>query len=281
MFRLKTIVIAGLLSVLPQVANGQYAPTIRSGRPGQAIGPFAVGQGVFQVQSGVDLSHSSSGDQSSDRSVVPGAVLRYGLSRRFELNAAAEYRRDEHSATGMSQVDAGLSRVAVGTRIHLADATEFRPSIGAQIGVRVPTSVSTDPSQHLEPGAMMIASRQVSDRAAVLLNAGVRWTGVDLAPVSVYVLNVGFALSERWSVFAENYGDRSQGDLQTRWDTGIAYVVDENLQLDVYTGIGRNGTLRDSFVSAGVSWRTAALRNDTQRSVMRAVRAPRSREDTR
>lgn len=54
-----------VLIVAPVVsACGQYNETIRSRRPGIAIGPFTVGKGVFQIQTGVD--YFTTNDRSSN-----------------------------------------------------------------------------------------------------------------------------------------------------------------------------------------------------------------------
>ena len=64
---------------------GQYAETIATGRPGQAIGPRALGAKVFQVQTGVTYNEVGKDDQ--DRSTVAHTtVLRYGVFERFEFS---------------------------------------------------------------------------------------------------------------------------------------------------------------------------------------------------
>ena len=73
------------LILVPIVASAQFNETIRTGRPGQAIGPFAVGAHVVQLQTGVEYAGSRHMSKHT-RYVEPGAVLRFGLGRTFEVN---------------------------------------------------------------------------------------------------------------------------------------------------------------------------------------------------
>jgi hypothetical protein len=57
-------------------------------------------------------------------------------------------------------------------------------------------------------------------------------------------------------VFIENYGNLQQSDFDSFLDGGIAYLINNNLQLDLYSGFGKNDEVKDFFVSAGISWRT-------------------------
>ncbi|MFT6815806.1 MAG: hypothetical protein ACJAZ3_001718 [Sphingobacteriales bacterium] len=65
-------------------ANAQYGESIRTGHPGQAIGGFALGQGVFQVQSGIDLNPNSSNPTNKITTIGEDAVFRYGITETFE-----------------------------------------------------------------------------------------------------------------------------------------------------------------------------------------------------
>ena len=92
---MKRIFIVSLLSLFLQNAQGQFNETVRTDRPGQAIGPFSVGKLIFQTQTGIDIGGlKEKKNNFSNYSMAPSTVLRLGITRRFEINTALEYRRD-------------------------------------------------------------------------------------------------------------------------------------------------------------------------------------------
>jgi hypothetical protein len=70
------------------------------------------------------------------------------------------------------------------------------------------------------------------------------------------VVNVGFSLGDKWSSFIETYGGVINGDFTIFFDTGLAYLVNNDLQLDLSGGYGKNDGFAATFVDFGVSWRT-------------------------
>jgi hypothetical protein len=68
-----------------------------------------------------------------------------------------------------------------------------------------------------------------------------------------YSLAFGLGLSERLGAYAETYGEVVE---MTEWisnfDSGITYLVKENMQLDFSFGIGLNQKM--NYFSLGFSW---------------------------
>ena len=97
----------------------QSNDTIRTGRPGQAIGPYVVGTGYFQIQSGLDFASS---ENSIDRtkSQISNNVVRYGLTENFELSALVNIQNDRHSLSSLADTS-GLSEMHLGFRYNLVD----------------------------------------------------------------------------------------------------------------------------------------------------------------
>lgn len=97
----------------------QFNETIRTGRPGQAIGPFSVGRYVFQSQAGFNMGgFNISNTRHRNFFIAPGTVLRYGLSRHFEINTAPEFRNDRIKTGDSVHPIHGLSEAATGGRIN-------------------------------------------------------------------------------------------------------------------------------------------------------------------
>jgi len=88
------------------------------------------------------------------------------------------------------------------------------------------------------------------------------YSGDDPYPTGKYVFNFAFPIYRKLSGFVENYGQLSQKIFQTRFDGGFAYLVNNNVQLDMFAGYGSNQSVNDYFVSLGVSWRVVSFRNN-------------------
>lgn len=251
---LATLVVASMLTADP--LSAQFNETIRTGRPGQAIGPFAVGQYVFQTQTGIDANRFDlHGTSVSGSDLTPNTVLRFGVTRQFEINGALAYRTDKFTRGDTTARSHGVSTVSIGTRINVTEGHAKLPAVGVQVSLKLPVVAEPYNPSYIAPRAMLIAATPVTARTSLLGNVGIDYNGNDAQPVGVFVANVGYSLSNAWSAFAESYGTFGSGASAHYWDTGIAWMVNEHLQFDAYGGFGDNGGRRESFVSAGVSWR--------------------------
>lgn len=245
-----------------QQTKAQFNETVRTGRPGQAIGPFAVGKYVFQTQTGFDVG-GFNGNQNNISSyhLAPNKVLRFGITRTFEINSAWEYRNDNYKIVNSSFTTNGLSGATIGTRINLYEGKIYIPSVGLQIGFKLPILSQPYNPKYIAPKIMLIASEKVNDKISLLINLGMNYNGNDARPNGVYVANISYSINSKWGTFIENYGSFTSNTFENRWDTGLAYLVNNNLQLDIYGGAGYNNNQVDYFTSIGISWRTLALRN--------------------
>ncbi|MDZ7647046.1 MAG: transporter [Cytophagales bacterium] len=233
---------------------GQFSETIRTDRPGQSIGAFAVGKGFFQIQSGVDYFNYN--DPTISRNgVLSNTVFRYGLSEPFEVSAMIEYREENTSNSIDSQNENGFSAVDLGMRYNIYTGSGLFPSIGFQIRLRLPHTGGDFDIDQLAPNFLLVTSQQLSNRFSFTTNWGASWNGYSAVPQGNYTANLAYAITPKLGVFIENYGSLVQSDFDTFLDGGIGYLLNNNLQLDVYSGFGKNDDTKDFFVSAGISWR--------------------------
>ncbi len=244
-----------LLSV--QSAFGQYNETIRSGRPGQSIGPFTVGKGILQIQSGVDFYGSENKDFGvSGSGFVHNTVVRYGIFERFEISGLVDYRNEKFKATGSETDAGGLSALDLGGRYEFLEGKGAIPTIGFQMRVRLPVLSEDYQIDNIAPRFLFVTGQKLSDTFTLTTNWGGSWNGVNSVGTAVYVINLSFPLTDKLGGFVENYGDITDGDFDSRFDAGLAYLSNNDLQWDILGGLGNNDGVSDYFVSVGVSWRT-------------------------
>jgi hypothetical protein len=254
------------LIVLCGTLKAQYHETIRTGRPGQAFEPFSVGKNIFQTQTGFDFDGVliKLADFSRN-SISPNTLLRFGISNRVDINAAIDYREDFIVKSDSAYKKMGLSKLTLGTRINLIEGKNKIPAVGLQLGIRLP--FLSEQYNHINPAPriMISAFEQLGERFTLLINAGIEYRGNNTSPIALYVTNIGYTINSRWSCFIENYGNFSLDNFENRWDTGIAYLLHNDLQLDIYAGAGYNYGAFDYFTSLGFSWRINCRNNQNEK----------------
>jgi hypothetical protein len=105
-----------------------------------------------------------------------------------------------------------------------------------------------------------VANWNLPKNMSIASNWILSYNGNDANPTGKYVLNFGFPIYQKLSGFIESYGQINNNIFQTRFDTGFAYLVNNNFQLDISSGFGNNQNVTDYFISTGISWRVLNFR---------------------
>lgn len=236
----------------PLVLAGQYNETIRSGRPGQAIGPFTLGAKVLQVQSGLNFNRINF-DGTEIESVSSNTVIRYGIWERFEISGVINGQDEQIVSNGQQLSRSGISDTQFGGRINVLDNDGVVPAVCLQ-GRLLLTFVSNDfERENLGSNFIIATANQVTDRLSLITNFGLVWSGNGGDPRSFYVLNVSYSMTDRLGVFADMYGDLD--GFTTNFDGGFSYLVNNDLQLDASAAWQDQVGVSDWYVDVGVSWR--------------------------
>jgi len=239
------------------VSYGQYNETIRSGRPGQSIGPFTVGKGIFQIQTGMDVfgyEKKSAGIEGDG--FLNNTVLRYGVAERWEISALADYKVETWKSGGFEQDLSGLSAFDIGGRYHIYSGEGLIPSVGFQLRFRLPVLSEDYEIDHVAPRFIIVTNQKLSETFTLFTNWGGSWNGINSTGTGFYTLNLAFPISGKLGGFVENYGSLTDGNFDSRFDAGLSYLVTNDLQLDILGGPGSNDGVKDFFLSVGLSWRT-------------------------
>lgn len=242
--------------ILSISSHAQFNETIRTGRPGQAIGAFTVGQGIFQVQSGFDYFSSKIDDSNYREGFLNNTVMRFGLTEPFEISALIQYNTETIKENDVERKANGLSALDVGMRYHIYTGKGLIPNIGFQYRTRLPVLADEYQIKDLAPRFIVVTSQKLSETFTLITNWGAAWNGNDSAPRGTYVVNLSFPFNDNFGAFVETFGGLQQESSTINFDTGFAWLITNDLQLDVYGGYGKNYDVHDYFMSIGVSWRT-------------------------
>jgi hypothetical protein len=236
-------------------AIAQFNESIRTGRPGQAIGAFTVGTSIFQIQSGFDYFGSKNNGIKST-GFLNNTVLRYGLTEPFEISALLEYKTETITQNDSKTYNGGLSAMDIGMRYHIYTGKGFIPNIGFQFRLRLPVLSADYRIEDIAPRFIIVTSQQLSKTFTLITNWGAAWNGNNSSPTGTYVINLAFPFTDKLGAFVETFGAYGRGNFFINFDTGLAWLLTPDLQLDIYGGYGNNYGINDYFLSTGVSWRT-------------------------
>ncbi|MBY0517307.1 MAG: transporter [Bacteriovoracaceae bacterium] len=234
-----------LFFLLLNSAFAQTNLTIRAGRPGQAIGAFVVGKNYFQIQSGIDHNWQDG------KNLNQNNLLRYGLSERVEFQTSVAYQKGVDRS-----FDEGISDLRAGFRYTLIEKQNgLIPVLGLQARTSLPYKSHEFQNNHFSPGFLVTAFHQLNSRFTFEQNYSLVYSEALRVHTYNYVYNLSFGLVGNLSSFVEAYGTYQNELAQLNFDTGLAYLLSNDLQLDVYGGGGENHGQSSYFISAGVSWR--------------------------
>jgi hypothetical protein len=253
----KTLLTIWVFVLTILTVSAQYSENIRSGRPGKAVGPFSTGTNVLQIQTGLVYEDFVNHDNDQKgNSLEYTTSLRYGIIQRLEIRSAFKVRHDK---TNMGERDSrkfgGLSFWNLGIRYNLVTGTENKPSFGIQSDIKLTTIDPEYQTSYISPRLMFIHGQKLTEVFFITSNLSASLDGNNQQAVLGYIVNISFLFSKSWKGFIEKYGEAYSTSFQSRLNTGLAYLVNKDFQLDFSGGFGTNDTINDWFIDGGVSWR--------------------------
>ncbi|MFT6827208.1 MAG: hypothetical protein ACI9Z3_000629 [Roseivirga sp.] len=242
----KSLKIAFVLSLA--LANGLLAQEemnvgdtpIVTDRPSQTYSSFVVPKGVFQIESGFGYSQNELFGANSSFSIESIALnslqLRYGISKNIELRLFQNISLDRFGSRGDKITsDLLFAPTSIGTKIRIVDEQGFRPQISflAEFGSEIFSDLGNENIKVFR----FNFSNTISSKFSIAYGLGMNF-GTDFENSNTSITLLGsYAVSPKISVFGEYYGILNQDFFNTHnYDFGATYLVNNNLQLDMYIG---------------------------------------------
>ena len=222
-----------LLIFLGYTAIGQ---TIATDRPSalteNATSLYKKG---IQLESGFLIELDSANIQSLS---APNLLLRYGLIENLELRFMNDVKIEDGSVS--------LDTWTIGTKIQLIKGEKLNLSLLSSLQIPSLSSDSTNISSIMEQPINTKIIGGVALNNSTLLGYTLGYTVND--EKIGYSLFLSKSLSDKISTFLEIYGLNNQLNI----DTGLAYLIQDKLQVDAYFGTGLNNKM--AFASVGLSY---------------------------
>lgn len=263
------------------IAFSQYTDMINSNRPGESMGAFAVGKTIFQTELGVSYireDHNLLGYEASG--VFMDFDLRYGFwKEELEFIADLQYRNDTYEAPFADPLKrSSLKSTTFGFKYLIYDPfknyketvnvyswkanqkfkwRQLIPAVSLYGGANLvfsdnPFTFEGDPI--VSPKAMLVLQNQFSGGWVFVTNIlGDKFT-TDY-PTLGAIFTVTKSLNNKWSGFVEYQAYQSDYYADNILRGGAAYLLNDDLQLDVSVGKNFKFTPDILYGGIGVSWR--------------------------
>lgn len=260
---LKVFLAVALLHATPSLF-AEEGNSINPDRPGIADGSTVVGAGRFQIETGMQYEYRQS-DSISDRRLFVPTLLRMGIGEKWEARIESNiYGRKKLSdqANGDTQSEGGQP-ISIGLKYQFraSDDTQ-RPSIGVILRLFPASGSGEFRTQNMTGDIRLASDWDFAPNWSLNPNIGLAIYEDDqsqLFSAQLFALTLSYNLAKTLNIFADigvQSPEKKNGTTAIIYDAGVAYLINQDTQLDFSVGSGAAGTtVPRNFFSFGISKR--------------------------
>lgn len=259
--------------------SAQHTDVINSNRPGNSQSAFSVGKTVFQAETGayfVQEENTEIGTKVNGYGAE--LVLRYGaFFEQLEFNVGARHQWDKVKSDLGNQNISDFKNIIVGAKYLVYDPyknyeekinvlswkanqkfkwRQFIPAVaiyaGANLNFNSIYYAKEEPT--ISPKLMIITQNQFSGGYVFVMNIIGDKVGTDYDNYG-YILTMTKGFNDKWSGFLEHQGFMYDEYNDFGLRAGAAYLIKENIQIDVSVGGNFSETPARLDGGIGLSWR--------------------------
>lgn len=244
--------------VLPPTVRPLKAEPISTDRPDFVESSNTVGKGRFQIETSVAQERATQGGISARTGSTP-TLFRYGLAPAWELRLETDGVTALRSSAGNAS---GVSDTALGAKWHMQDGGGSTPSVGWLFHVDLPSGSAAFRGQGARPSVRAVMEWELPQDYSLGIMPGVLWNQTPEAGrflSGIFAVVAGKSFNERFRGFVEYSGQeltaaKNGGNIAT-FDMGVAYLLNDNLQLDTVAMWGTNRNTPRLSLGLGLSVR--------------------------
>jgi len=247
---------AQLRNVLGLAADPIDEPLVTD-RPDFTESAEAVPLGRAQIEMGYTYTYDNDDGLLVSHS-APELLLRLGIARNVELRI--EWEGYTRSRQGDERIE-GLADMGLGVKVKLLEQRGARPHLAALLATSLPTGEADISSDDYNPKLGLLWAYDLSESLALGGNVNVEWptgeSGAQFLQSSASVA-LGAGLTEQLGAYVEwfsFFGADEDGKPAHTINTGLTYLLTNNLQLDARVGFGLSEAADDFFTGLGLAWR--------------------------
>ena len=259
-----------------QIVTAQYTEIINSKRPGFSESPYSIGTNVYQFETGLFYRNSDNPLFTSPSNTYGGELLfRYGkFSEKLEIDLNLAYQVDELSHHPNGHIK-GISDLTIGAKYlirqqeytdrskeirsfkkrYAFDWKRLIPSVGIYAGVHTKFVSKDFKEDEISYKLALLLQNDFTDRLVVLTNLMTDKYSTDDVFYK-YIVTMTYAIDQDWSFFIENQGQyQEKFTPKYQFGTGLAYLINENLQIDASARTNFFDNYTYYYFSTGFAWR--------------------------
>jgi len=261
------------------VTNAQYTEVINSNKPGFSESPYAVGKGVYQIESNLFYRNTSIEPTFSiPQSFGTDILIRTSFfSEKLEFNAQLAYQRDkvafkniftsQYYTTGLSKLNVGVKylifhqkytdkskEIRSWKRRHAFDKRRLVPSIALYLGVNTDAVNDVHKLGKPTPRLGILFQNDLTRDFNIISNFFYDSVSAEFFEYS-YVVTATQNFSNRWSAFIESQGIFRRLQNNNNIGLGFAYLFSKDLQINTSLRYLIEGSAEGFYSGLGFSYR--------------------------
>lgn len=247
-------------SILAQdetVSEASLEPLVTD-RPDVTESASTIAPGFIQIETGGAYESFEDNNIKLETYIYNTTLVRLGLLENLELRVGTSFIEGVTTVNErkLSNVTSGFTPVLVGTKISIIEEKGWKPQIALLSHLYLPFTASQDYKPETTGVDIIFAfAHSLSQKSSLSYNLGSRWQGDSEGASYLYSLSYGYSLSNKFGVYLEIYGNLPEDNKSNHfWDTGLTYLISNNIQLDATVGSGITKS-QDLLLSAGVSFK--------------------------
>lgn len=244
-------------------ADDPWSDAIVADRPDVAETSLTVGKLRFQIETSFEFTQDIEAGITTRRYSFP-TLFRFGIIDPLELRLEGEWFIVETESG--QPTHKGFSDVAFGLKAHVLDAgPKGIPSLGLLAMVLAPTGKAELSANAWIPVFKVLADWDMVYNLSLGVNVGVdvpeRDAAGDKYAQFIYAVSFGYlihGLDDRLRTFVEVAGIvplKSNKDVITLLNAGLAYLLTPNMQIDGFVRVGLNAASPDTQGGIGYAVR--------------------------
>jgi len=254
----------GFFIFISATLSAQDVRELATDRPGLGSdAPITVPKGFLQLEAGfqMDKERYRLGTIEVEETLwsYPATLLRYGIldNWEFRLSFDALFLNRNREGIRLSQQGRGISPLTLGSKVMLTEEEGWVPYMALQFGLTIASTGSeVFRPTYTQPVITWLMTKSVTDNFGVTVNLGAAWEDTSPAATYNYALSMDISLQEKLGAFLEFYGGLPELGANTHAvNYGLTYLILDDLQLDISSGVGLVDEATDYFIGLGVSGR--------------------------
>jgi hypothetical protein len=234
-------------------------------RPDFTNSSVTVGMGVVQLESGYTFTYNDDEPTTTKEHSYPELLLRVGMFAEWcELRLGWNYGNSAESVFGAGDLDLeGAQDLYLGSKICLTPQSGYKPETGIVIESTLPTGAGGFTSGEVLAGVDYVYGWTVNDffdiGGSTQAHRAIDPNNTDFYVQFAQSITTGYTWTEKFGGYAEWYVLAPAGAVSAQnqhyFNTGITYLITDNIQWDFRAGVGLNDAADDMFTGSGISFR--------------------------